>query len=290
MHSSKIVLNHDEFVCLREYIHKECGIPIGDDSASLIESRLARLVMETDCADFREFYKKAKHDESKKLRNKIIDAMTTHETLWFRDSKPWDIIRDVIIPQFIADLKSGRKQRIHVWSAAASTGQEPYSFAMLLHEALQKDLNASASQFHILGTDISPSALYMAYSGRYNNTDMLQGMKPGYKERCFEQSGQVYQLIDTIRQMVEFKKFDLMRDFAPINTCDLIFCRNVSMYFSSKHKSKLYRKLYEKLGKDGYLIIGSSESLMGYSEDFEQLSYKQTPYFRPKKIERQHEN
>ena len=139
MLSSKIAINREEFVLLREYIQQECGIVVGDEKVYLIESRLARLVVETGSSSFKEFYLKAKSDITKKLRDKIVDAMTTNETLWFRDMKPWTIIKEILIPKFFDDLKSGRKQKITVWSAACSTGQEPYSLAMLLDEAMRKD-------------------------------------------------------------------------------------------------------------------------------------------------------
>ncbi len=283
MLSSKIAINHEEFILLREYIQQECGILVGDEKVYLIESRLARLVVETNCNSFKEFYLKAKGDITKKLRDKIIDAMTTNETLWFRDVKPWTIIKEVVIPKFLDDLRSGRKQKIQVWSSAASTGQEAYSFAMLLDEALTHEPRIRREQFSILGTDISPSALYMAISGRFNSIAMARGMLPGYKEKYFKDLNNAFELSDEIKKMVVFKQFNLQHEFTKIPTCDLVFCRNVAIYFSTEFKRDLFKKLYNKVDKDGYFLIGSTESLIGYSEDFEQHEYQKGVYYKPKK-------
>lgn len=282
MLSSKLALNNEEFNLLREYIQKECGVQVGDDNAYLIESRLARLVVDTDCKSFKEFYLKARSDVTGKLRSKVIDAMTSNETTWFRDEKPWDIISEVIIPSFISDLKTGRKQRITIWSAACSTGQEPYSFAMLLHQAIVKEQSILPKQFEILATDISPSALFMAISGRYNSASMSRGMRADFQDLYFEQCNHTYQIIDLIRRMVKFKQFNLLNSFDPLPDCDLCLCSNIVGLFSSDVKRKLFRKLHDKINDDGYLIMGLNEGLSGYSEDFEQLTYKNALYYRPK--------
>ena len=286
MLTSKIAINQEEFVLLREYIQKECGIVVGDEKMYLVESRLARLVVETGSKSFKEFYLKAKSDFSKKIRNKIVDAMTTNETLWFRDIKPWYIIEDIIIPKLISDLKSGKKNKIVVWSAACSTGQEPYSFSMLLKEALKREPKLSPKQFLILATDISPSALYMGISGRYNSIAMSRGMQDKFKlfkQRYFKNKGSVYEISDELKKMVTFKKFNLQNPFTKIPKCDLIFCRNVAIYFSQQFKKKLFKKIHSKLNKDGFFLIGATESLIGYSNDFEQNQYKKGVYYKTKK-------
>jgi chemotaxis protein methyltransferase CheR len=283
MLTSHIALNQEEFLLLREYIQKECGIVVSDEKVYLIESRLARLVVETDSRSFKEFYLKAKSDVTKNLRNKIIDAMTTNETLWFRDAKPWTIVEEVVIPKFIDDLRSGRKQSIQVWSAACSTGQEPYSFAMLLLEALKRNPGVSRNQFRILGTDISPSALYMAISGRYNSIAMARGMIPRFKDQHFSDDGAVCQLNDEIRQMVTFKQFNLLHDFTKLPPCDMVFCRNVAIYFSQEVKRDLFAKIHQVTNNDGFFFIGSTESLIGYSDEYEQFEYKKSVYYKPKK-------
>jgi chemotaxis protein methyltransferase CheR len=283
MNTSKIPLGQDEFVLLKDYIHQECGIVVSEDKAYLIESRLVKLLYEEECTSFKEFYVKAKHDTTGKLKIKIIDAMTTNETLWFRDEKPWELVRDIIIPKFLDDLRNKRKDRIIIWSAGVSTGQEAYSFAMLLDEALKKEPQISPEQFYILATDISVSALFMAISGRYNNIVMSRGMLPGYKEKYFVSDNGVWEINPTIKNMVTFKQFNLQMPFEKIPVCDLIFCRNVSIYFSQNFKTELFKRIYDSLYSDGFFLIGASESLFGYSDDFEQMEFQKTLYYKPRK-------
>jgi len=283
MLSSKMILNDEEFVLLREYIQKECGLVVGDESASLIQGRLARLVTDTQSESFRELYLKARADETRKLRNKIIEAMTTHETSWFRDPKTWDTLRDHIIPALIADVKKGRKKRVQVWSAGAGTGQEPYSFAMLLFEALQSENEANISHFRIMATDVSPSALFMASSGRYDEITMSRGMIPAYQARFFQQNGGIFQINPEIRQMVMFKQADLTKNGSDIPPCDLVLCRNVIGGFPSEIRRKLLRKIYDNMNEDGYLVLGVADNLLSCSEDFVQHSHQNTVYYKPKK-------
>jgi chemotaxis protein methyltransferase CheR len=282
MLNSKIPLKNDEFLLLKEFIKQECGIVLGEEKAYLIESRLARLIYETGCKSFREFYYKAKNDDTKQLKIKIIDSITTNETLWFRDLKPWMVMRDILIPKYIDELRSGRKQRILVWSAASSTGQEAYSFAMLVDEALKKEPLVKKHQFEILATDISTSALYMAISGRYNHIVMSRGMLPGYIEKYFTESNGIYEISNEIKSMVSFKPFNLQSDFSCLPLFDLIFCRNVAIYFSAEFKGELFNKIHSQLLTEGHLFLGSTESLIGYSTEFEQLEYQKSIYYKPK--------
>ena len=283
MSNSKLPLSREEFTLLRDYIHTECGIVIGDEKSYLIESHLTRLVMESGCDCFKDFYLKAKNDQTNKLRMKIVDAMTTNETLWFRDVRPWTVVREIVIPKFIDELRTGKRNHISVWSAASSTGQEVYSFCMLLDEALRREPVVKKAQFHILATDISPSALYMAISGRYNSIAMSRGMLEGYRERYFKEVDGVSEIIPEIKKMVVFKQFNLQNDFANIPHCDLIFCRNVAIYFSPEFKTILLKKMFHKLNADGYFFMGGTENLIGHSADFEQLEYQRSIYYKPKK-------
>jgi len=283
MNSSRIELNQVEFLLLKDYIEQECGIVIRDEKAYLIESKLVRLVNETHSKTFRDFYLKAKDDKSGKLKSKIIDAMTINETMWFRDVKPWTILRELLIPQYIDALRSNRKEKVIIWSMAASTGQEAYSTALLIDEALKKEPAVTTDRFVILGTDISASALYMAISGRYSQLMMSRGMLEGYPEKYFTESNSIFEIKSEIKQMVKFFQFNLIDDFAKIPVCDLVLCRNVAIYFSNELKKNLFKKVSGKISTDGHLFLGATENLLGVSEDFEQLEYQKGIYFKPKK-------
>jgi len=231
MLSSRTAITHKEFVLLREYILQESGIVIKDEKVFTIESRLARLVIETGCQSFKEFYLKAKNDVSKRLRDKIIEAISTNETLWFRDLYPFTILREVIVPKMINELQMKRKEVCLIWAAAASTGQEPYSIAMIIDDAIKKEPRVSREQFHILATSVSPNALYIAISGRYNSATMSIGMIPEYKEKYFVTEKGISEVKEDIKKMVTFKSFNLLSDFSILPTFDIIFCRNAMIAF-----------------------------------------------------------
>ncbi len=283
MISSKIPLEPGDFVLLREYIQKEFGIVIGDEKATFIEGYLSNLVIECGCKTFREFYHKAKMDTTGNLRNKIIDAITIFETSWFRDNKPWGIVDELIVPRFISDIRSGRKSQIQVWSAGVSTGEEIYSFAMILLEALTRYPMINPSTFSILATDISPSALYRAISGRYSVQAMRKGMIPHFRERYFTEEDGISEISKDVRDMVTFSPFNLQLDFINIPSCDLIFLRNVAVYFPFESKKKLFDKMFHNLNDDGYLLIGESESLDGISTKFRKHEYKKSAYYVAKR-------
>ncbi len=164
MHVSTV--SETEFTLMRDYIEHQCGIALGEGKAYLIETRLIKLMVENGCEDFEAFYHLAKAQTDNTLRNKIIDAMTTNETLWFRDTHPYVILKEKILPELAAQLKSGSRSSVRIWSAACSTGQEPYSIASAVQELCNTQTGVQPEQFEILGTDISSSALALAKSGR----------------------------------------------------------------------------------------------------------------------------
>jgi chemotaxis protein methyltransferase CheR len=278
-----IDLTKEEFEALSNFIQKECGIVIEEDKAYLIQSKLLKLVIENGCESFSDFFKIMSNDITQALRTKVIDAMTTNETLWFRDNKPWGVIKDIIIPKLIDDLQKGKRKRINIWCAAASTGQEPYSLAMLIHEAIAYNDLVKPEQFQILATDISATALRLAIVGKYNNIIMSRGMIPEYQERYFLQENGIFTIDNCIKSMVTFKRFNLMDDFNRLPMFDIVFCRNVAIYFSLEHKLKLWKKIYDRLNVDGIFFIGASESLIGYSDDFDMFEYQKSIYYKPKK-------
>ena len=159
-------LSADDFRLMREYIRQHCAIDLSDEKAYLVNSRLSKLVAENGCKSFGEFHQRLASDTTTRLRDKVIDAMTTNETLWFRDTHPFTILREKLLPDFEGQFRRGRKAALRIWSAACSTGQEPYSVAMTLHEYHRAGGLIAPSQVQIVGTDISSSALFLARNGR----------------------------------------------------------------------------------------------------------------------------
>ncbi len=280
----KIPISQEEFRLLRDYIKEHCGIFVGDEKLYLIESRLTLLVVESGCRSFYEFYLQALKNPYSGLRDKIVDAITTNETLWFRDKSPWTVFKEVLLPEFMEALASGAKRNIRIWSAGCSTGQEPYSMAILIDDMLRERAGKgiTAERFEIMATDISPSALFLAIAGRYDQIAMSRGMMDDYRERYFTQRGRVCELDPVIRKRISFKQFNLQGSFAALGKFDLILCRNVAIYFSDGFKKDLFSRLAATLNPKGHFFLGSAESLSGYSTEFDLLEHKKAIYYRLK--------
>ena len=285
MLNSKVTISLEDFVHFRDYIAQEYGMMLQDEGISVVGSKLTRLMLEINCTNLKDFISRAKNDPTGKLKNDIIDIITSVETEWFRDTKPWILFRERILPVYIDDLRNKRKENIVIWSAGASTGQEPYSIAMMIDETIKKEPKIQKKQFFILATDTSPSSIYIASSGRYSDKNMSEGMLPGYIEKYFKKTDNIYEIKPDIKKMVHFMQLDLQDSFISLPTFDVIFCRNVVTYLSEKWRKTLYNKLLQKLDKNGYLFIGKDESLTDYSNKFDRFEFQQYSYFKPKKNE-----
>lgn len=274
-----MAITPEEFDLIRKFIHEHSGILVGDGKEYLIENRLTPLLVQNGCENFIDLDKKLKADTGP-LRAKVIDAMTTNETLWFRDDSFYGALRDSIVPWLI---ERGKKQpKVRIWSAASSTGQEPYSVAILLTDALSKTPGAPpVSKFEIMATDISPSAIFIAKTARYSQLAIMRGMKPEYLEKYFTKMGLAFQLNEELKSLVEFRQFNLKESFSSLGTFDFIMCRNVLIYFADDLKSAIYGKHHQALAKDGYLAIGASESPRGYTTKFKQVLMGSAALFKP---------
>ena len=261
----------DNYELLRKYIENHCGIHIGGDKDYLIESRLASLVARMGCKGFDDLYFKTRNDPTGVLRDQIVDAMTTNETLWFRDSHVWQTIENVLLPKLVDKILAGRKLRARIWCAGCSTGQEAYSIAMCADRVAAKYAakGLRAQHFDIVATDISESALRIAGAGRYDRLTMSRGMRDGYKTRYFSPDGAVWVVRDEIRRLVRFERFNLLENFGPLGLFDMVLLRNVAIYFSDRYKQDLFNRIAKTLYPGGAVLLGASESLVGYKMDLE---------------------
>ncbi len=258
----KLKITPQELRLITKWIKDISGIVLDEKKTYLIENRFSKLLAELKCESFEELYRKVKADGSKRLEQKVIDAITTNETLFFRDSGPFELLKNKIIPELI-DKRSKKSSglfaiRIRIWSAGCSTGQEIYSIAIVLKELLK---DTSKYNIRLLGTDISDSAIAQASQGIYNKFEIERGLPKNILQKYFTREGNFWKVKDEIRAMCTFRKLNLMYPFKSIGKFDIIFCRNVAIYFSIEDRKKLFRRLAEVLEKDGYLIIGSTESL-----------------------------
>jgi len=273
----------DDIQAISKYILDISGIDLNEGKAYLIETRLSGLIKEYECSSYRDLCSKAKTDSNKSIENKIIDAISTNETLFFRDSGPFEVLQHKILPDLI-DRRTEKSSGllpipIRIWSTACSTGQEVYSIAIVLKELLP-DLNKY--NIKLLGTDISDSAIKQASYGTYNKFEIERGLSKEKLQKYFIPNGGNWKISDELRAMVSFTKRNILESFMGLGKLDIIFCRNVAIYFNLEERKKLFENIASVLEPDGFLIIGSTESLTGISPIFEPKRYLKTIYYQLK--------
>ena len=273
----------DEVRVFSQFIRSISGINLDDSKAYLIENRLGGLLGELGCATFSELYFKTKADATKTLQRRIVDLITTGETSFFRDNAPFEMLRHKILPDLIdrQNRASGGKLPINlrIWSAACSTGQEVYTIAIVLKELLG---DLSGYSIRLLGTDLSDKAIATASRGEYGKIEIERGLPPDKLARYFSPSPTGWKVRDEIRAMATFKKTNLMEDLTCFGKFDIIFCRNVAIYFTEQDRASLFRRLGKLLEPQGSLIIGSTESIVGLCPEFESLRHLRSVYYRLK--------
>lgn len=257
-----------EFALLSSYIESECGIALPPEKTYLVETRLSSLVAQTGCNNFEEFYQLAKRGTDANLREKVINAITTNETLWFRDGHPFTILREVILPKLADQLCTGKIRKARLWSAASSTGQEAYSMSMTIHEYCRQDTRVKPEQFEILGTDISSSVLFVARAGRYDQLAIGRGLPEAMRDRYMTRDGEVFVVRDEVKRLVSFQRFNLQQSPSVLGRFDCVFLRYVAIYFSNDFKRALLQNIAGATNQPGYLVVGAVESLRGLTETF----------------------
>ena len=271
-------ITREEMPVWTRYIKEICGIHLDESKGYLLETRLGGLLSEAGATNFSELFYKARADGSSKLRGKIIEAITTNETSFFRDTAPFELLRNKLIPDLI-DRRNGSGARvpIRIWSAACSTGQEAYSTAIVLKELLG-DLNRY--DIRILGTDISNKVVAHASYGEYGRLELERGLPRETLSRHFMSSGERWKVRDEIRAMASFRTMNLLEPFSFPQPFDIIFCRNVAIYFTEADKTRLFQNLARYLAKDGCLIIGSTESISGLCPELEPKRYMRSVFYQ----------
>ncbi|MBT3601836.1 MAG: protein-glutamate O-methyltransferase CheR [Candidatus Latescibacteria bacterium] len=263
----------DEFTCLAAYVYDISGIVLDDSKGYLIESRLGPLVVELDCRDYLVLCELARTDA--RVRGRIVDAISTNETSFFRDAAPFELFKHKIVPDHI-DRQNGPSPTLNIWSAASSTGQEVYSIAITLKELL---VDLSPWRIRIVGTDISEAAVAQASAGRYNQIEIQRGLTDDKRHQYFEIQGNVWCIQDELRAMARFQQFNLLSEFPPLGKFDIIFCRNVAIYFDIETRMALFDRIANQLNRNGVLLIGSTESLLGISDRFSRQEYHNSVYY-----------
>jgi chemotaxis protein methyltransferase CheR len=261
-------LEDREFADFKGFIERACGIQLTEKKRFLIESRLGPILRQHKCQTFGELYELIHENGQERTRQLVIDRITTNETQWFRDQHPFLIFEQVVLPQYVSELKSGKRKEIRMWSAASSTGQEPYSLTISFFETCPDLQWNDWSPFKFLATDISSTALARAQTGIYSENEMRRGMPPHLRDRYFEKVSSGWQVCEEVRKQVRFRQFNLLSPFPGTKKFDIIFCRNVLIYFNDVAKKSIIAKFANSLAPNGYLILGASESVSAYSNDF----------------------
>ncbi|TWI64845.1 chemotaxis protein methyltransferase CheR [Desulfobotulus alkaliphilus] len=263
-------LSQTAFEQLRTWIHEACGIYLHTGKEYLVQQRLGAMVKEEGCRDFPSFFQKLRNSRDPLLKNRVIDAMTTNETYFFRDQHPFDTFYNTLLPAMALKKKAGIKSKFRIWSAGSSTGQEAYSLAMLIHEfCTRTNHGLSPNHFEILGTDISEPVLEKAKKGIYSDLEISRGLSPERRSKYFTKiSENRWQLSESIRGPVRFQALNFIENFPNLGAFDLILCRNVLIYFDEATKRRIFTHFASILEADGHLILGGSENIYGISTAF----------------------
>jgi chemotaxis protein methyltransferase CheR len=272
-----IKLLAEEHKLLAQYIYSLCAVTLDESKAYLIEGRLGRLVEETSSGSYSGLLLRAKSDSSHAIDRRIVDAITTNETLFFRDTAPFELLRHKIIPELVDRRARTGSARIRIWSAACSTGQELYSIAILLKELLG---DPDRYGVRLLGTDISDDAVARASRGLFSQVEISRGLSESQRSRYFDPAPGGWKIRDEIRAMASFKKLNLMADFSSLGRFDVIFCRNVAIYFTEQDRISLFGRMGRAVETDGYLVIGAMESLTGICPQFESKRHLRSVFYQ----------
>jgi chemotaxis protein methyltransferase CheR len=255
-------------------VHNQSGIVLMKNKAYLVENRLEPLIKEYCLSSFEDLIAKAKG--SSKLTNHIVDLMTTNETSFFRDKKPYDLLKEKLLPDWQAIQGQGRSN-LNIWSSACSTGQEVYSIAITLMEYFKG--NFLNHNIKINASDISDSAIVKASRGKYSNYEVSRGLNTDQLNKYFTNEDLQWKIKDELRGMAYFEKMNLLQPKLEYGKFDIIFCRNVAIYFSKTDRQRLFQSLSSCLNDNGVLIIGATESLFNINEQLKRVDCNGTAYY-----------
>ena len=257
---------------LRKLLKDRSGLVLSSEKQYLVESRLTPLARKAGIASLGDLVAKLRGNDER-LAVDVVEAMTTNETFFYRDKIPFDHFRDTIMPGLLT--ARARERRLRIWCAAASTGQEPYSLAMCLREMKDK---LTGWRVEILGTDLSNEVLEKARAGVYSQFEVQRGLPIQMLVKHFSQVGDTWQISPEMRAMVQYRQLNLLSDFSHLGSFDVIFCRNVLIYFDQETKISVLNRVARQLDPDGFLVLGAAETVVGLTEAFKPLADKRGLY------------
>jgi chemotaxis protein methyltransferase CheR len=264
-----------DFTFIRTFIRDRAGIALESGKEYLVQARLSPVLTSEGFTELSELVAALRVGPSSPLTQKVVDALTTNETSFFRDVEPFEALRTRVFPELIAARQ--KEKRLNIWYAACSTGQEPYSVAMLLAEHFPE-----LASWHVshLATDISTDALNKAREGRYGQFEMNRGLPVRFLVKYFDKSGLDWVLKDSIRTAVQFREFNLNKTWPPVSTMDVVLLRNVMIYFDVEDKRHILGNIGRILHPEGYLFLGAAETTMTLDDQFERVKHDRAGCYR----------
>ncbi|HEU4839141.1 MAG TPA: protein-glutamate O-methyltransferase CheR [Micavibrio sp.] len=264
----------NDFDLYKDLLKEKSGLTLTPDKSYLLDSRLTPVARKWNFTNLEAMTMALHGVPSPNLIKDVVEAMTTNETSFFRDSKPFDQFRDVILPHF---MKSRPSKRVRIWCAASSTGQEPYSLAMIIKEQAAK---MPGWRFEIVATDIDTIVLESAKKGEYSQFEVQRGLPIRMLMKYFEQKGDRWLLRKDIKSMVQFNHFNLLEPMAALGKFDIVFCRNVLIYFDRETKAKVLQNMAELLPEDGFVVLGGAETVLGVTDAFKPMENARGIYIK----------
>ncbi len=264
-------LDQQEFDQFRQFLEDACGISLGDNKQYLVTNRIRRILEENNIASFGELVRVLKQGFNRKLKDQVIDSMTTNETFWFRDNYPYDHLRNTLLPQLMAP-NNRMFGPVRVWSAACSSGQEPYSISMMVEEYKRQAMGNLPRPVQVIATDLSSTVLDQAKRGEYDKLSVMRGLSSERLERYFDNPNPaMWRVKSFVKERIDFRSLNLMDSYAGLGKFDIVFCRNVLIYFNADLKRQILQKIHAALKPQGLLFLGSSEGLAGAADLFEMV-------------------
>jgi chemotaxis protein methyltransferase CheR len=270
-----MTMGANDFEYLQELVRRGSAIVLEAGKEYLVESRLSSVARDEGFPSIDQLVVTLRRTQANGLHRKVIEAMTTNETAFFRDLHPFDALRAHLIPELM--LRRAAQRQLTIWCAACSTGQEPYTIAMLLREHFPA---LAGWQVSILGTDLSKDVLERAKAARYSQAEVNRGLPAAFLVKYFRKQNIQWQVVDEIRCAVEFRELNLNDIWSGVPPCDLVFMRNVLIYFDVETRKTILTKLRRVLRPDGYLFLGAAETTMSLDDAYQRVVLAKTGYYR----------
>lgn len=269
-------MNASDYEYLSSFLLGSSGLSLGTGKEYLIESRLIPLAQSLGFDGISKLVAELRKGTDDRVKSAVTEAMTTNETSFFRDKNPFDELRNSLLPALIPARQNAKTLRI--WCAAASTGQEPYTLAMVLNDSFPE---LSSWRVEIVATDIDTTALKRSEEGIYTQFEVQRGLPVKLLMEHFEQNEKGWRIKDKLRERIQWKQLNLLNDFSRLGAFDIIFCRNVLIYFQNDTKKDILDRLAKRLQPDGYLYLGAAETVLGISEEFGRFKECKSAVYRP---------